>query len=106
MVRERIREAMHAMEQPDNRSEEEHIWEIIRGWMVMGRVVGVILMMIVAALFEEIMLLGISLTAWAFAIGIPLFILLSTVIIWGDKVIVSNEPDLGVGELRPIETRP
>ena len=79
------------MQVPDNRSDVEQIWEIVRSWLVISRVVALVLMVVLAEFTEEYFLMGISVSAWCIAIGIPVLITISIFIILGDRSQISSE---------------
>lgn len=85
MVRERLQAGIEAMKAPDERSEQELIWEVIRSWLVIGRVLVLLLMIFLAEFTEEYFFAGMSVSVWVIIIGIPSIIILSIIIIWGDK---------------------
>ena len=70
---------------PDDSSDAREIWLLIRSWMTIFRVVLIIAIIIVAEIFEEATLLNFSLAVWAIVVGFPLFLLVSMVIVQGDK---------------------
>ena len=76
---------------PDDSSDAREIWLLIRSWMTVFRVVLIIAIIIVAEIFEEATLLNFSLSVWAIVVGFPLFLLVSMVIVQGDKLFA---PDL------------
>ena len=76
---------------PDDSSDAREIWLLIRSWMTIFRVVLIIAIIIVAEIFEEATLLNFSLSVWAIVVGFPLFLLVSMVIVQGDK---RSAPDL------------
>jgi len=61
------------------------IWLLIRGWLGIIRVLVIIAIIIVAEIFEEAIVFNLSLSVWAIVVGFPLFLLISIVIIQGDK---------------------
>ena len=73
---------------------------IIRSWITIIRIFLVFAIIIVAEIFEEHSLLNISLSVWAIVVGFPLFLLLSMVIIQGDKRFA---PDLEDKRRKKIE---
>ncbi len=85
MVREQIQARIDAMQVPDERSDVEQIWEIVRSWLVISRVVALVLMIILSEFTEEYLLMGISVSAWCIVIGIPVIIAISVFIILGDR---------------------
>ena len=70
---------------PDDNDDAREIWLLVRSWLTIFRVLLVIATIIVAEIFEEISILNFSLSVWAIIVGFPLFLLLSMVIIQGDK---------------------
>lgn len=73
------------MEAPDGTSDDREIWETMRGWLVILRVVIVVATILIAELFEEYFILDLSISVWAVIVGVPAFILFSMLIIQGDK---------------------
>ena len=70
---------------PENTSDGREIWMTIRSWITILRIILVIAIIITAEIFEEHNLLNMSLSVWAIVVGFPLFLLLSMIIIQGDK---------------------
>lgn len=70
---------------PDDNDDAREIWLLVRSWLTIFRVLLVVSTIIVAEIFEEISILNFSLSVWAIVVGFPLFLLLSMVIIQGDK---------------------
>ena len=93
MARESLQEKIIAMQRPDGRSDVEQIWEIIRSWLVISRIIVLILMVLLAEFTEEYFLLGVSVSAWCILIGIPLFITISAFIMIGDRSQKKNDED-------------
>jgi len=69
----------------DQRSDEEMIWDVIRAWLVISRVVVFFAVIIISEFMEEFSLLGMTIAIWAMIIGIPLFLMISLLLIFGDK---------------------
>ena len=69
----------------DDNNDAREIWILIRSWLTIFRVLLVIGIIIVAEIFEEVNYLNFSLSVWAIVIGFPLFLLISMIIIQGDK---------------------
>ena len=93
MARESFQEKIIAMQRPDERSDVEQIWEIIRSWLVISRIIVLVLMVLLAEFTEEYFLLGVSVSAWCILIGIPLFITISAFIIIGDSSQKQNKEE-------------
>lgn len=85
---------------PDGTTDEREIWMMIRSWITLFRVILVIAIIIVAEIFEEHSLMNLSLSVWAIVVGFPLFLLLSMIIIQGDKRFA---PDLEEKRRQKIE---
>ena len=73
------------IDDPDDTNDAREIWMLIRSWLTIFRVLLVIAIIIVAEIFEEVALLNFSLSVWAIVVGFPLFLLISMIIIQGDK---------------------
>jgi magnesium-transporting ATPase (P-type) len=85
---------------PDGTTDEREIWMMIRSWITLIRVVLVIAIIVIAEIFEEHSLFNLSLSVWAIVLGFPLFLLLSMIIIQGDKRFA---PDLEENRRKKIE---
>ena len=75
-------DGMNASGESDDARE---IWLLIRSWLTLLRVLLVIAIIIVAEIFEEHNIMNLSLSVWSIVVGFPLFLLMSMVIIQGDK---------------------
>ena len=73
------------MNAPGESDDAREIWLLIRSWLTLLRVLLVIAIIIVAEIFEEHNMMNLSLAVWAIIVGFPLFLLMSMVIIQGDK---------------------
>ena len=73
---------------------------LIRSWLTIIRVLLVFAIIIVAEFSEEKNLMNLSLSVWAIVIGFPLFLLMSMIIIQGDKRFA---PDLEEKRRKHIE---
>lgn len=80
-----LKEKLQAMSQPVEHSAEEEIWEIVRSWLVISRIVSFVAMIALAELLDDVVFAGLSVSLWSLIIGIPIFVILSVVIIWGDR---------------------
>jgi len=87
---------------PDDTNDAREIWMLIRSWLTIIRVIMVIAIIIIAEIFEEVTLLNFSLSVWAIVVGFPLFLLVSMVIIQGDKRFA---PDLEEKRRKRVEDR-
>ena len=105
MVRDRFQRKIDEMQKPDERSDVEQIWEIVRGWLVISRVLVLILTVVLAEFTEEYILGGISLSAWCIIVGIPLLIIISVFILLGDRTKKNIEVNRNETLLHPILER-
>ena len=105
MVRDRFQRKIDEMQKPDERSDVEQIWEIVRGWLVISRVLVLILMVVLAEFTEEYILGGISVSAWCIIVGIPLLIIISVFILLGDRTKKNFELSRNEALLHPIVER-
>tara|TARA_B110000444_G_scaffold261318_1_gene312583 strand:- start:32055 stop:32354 length:300 start_codon:yes stop_codon:yes gene_type:complete len=74
-----------SIDAPEDSDDAREIWLLIRSWLTLLRVVLVIAIIITAEIFEEHNLMNLSVSVWAIVVGFPLFLLMSMVIIQGDK---------------------
>ena len=58
---------------------------LFRSWLTLFRVILVIAIIVIAEIFEEVTILNLSLSVWAVIVGFLTFLLISMVIIQGDK---------------------
>tara|TARA_B110001452_G_scaffold165360_1_gene138011 strand:- start:2088 stop:2384 length:297 start_codon:yes stop_codon:yes gene_type:complete len=86
---------------PDESTDAREIWLMIRSWLTLIRVVLVIAIIIIAEVFESQSIYNLSLSVWAIVVGFPTFLLISMVIIQGDKRFA---PDLEEKRRKKIET--
>ena len=105
MVRDRFQRKIDEMQKPDERSDVEQIWEIVRGWLVISRILVLILMVVLAEFTEEYILGGISVSAWCIIVGIPLLIIISVFILLGDRTKKNFELSRNETLLYPIVER-
>jgi len=97
-------ERITAMDKPDEVQETEQIWRTVRSFLGLMRVIIFILIIAIAELMEEFFIGELSLAIWSLIVGIPLFILLSVLIIMGNGYFL-NEKEKKTAVLRPILKR-
>ena len=78
-------ERLSALDKPDGTNDTEQIWMIIRTFLGIIRVLIFVSIIVIAEMLEEIFIGNLSLAVWSLIVGIPLFVLLSTLIILGNK---------------------
>ena len=86
---------------PDSQTDDEEIWSIMRTWFVLIRWIVFFATILTAELFGEYFLLNLSMSLWAVGLGIPSFIIISLLIIQGDKRLA---PELEAKRLATIES--
>jgi len=86
---------------PDSQTDDEEIWSIMRTWFVLIRWIIFFATIVTAELFNEYFVLDLSMSIWAIVIGIPSFIIISVLIIQGDKKLA---PELEAKRLASIES--
>ena len=72
---------LSALDKPDDANDTEQIWMIIRTFLGIIRVLIFVSIIVIAEMLEEIFIGSLSLAVWSLIIGIPLFVLLSSLII-------------------------
>ena len=73
-----------ALDQPDQRSEAEAIWFSVRPVMLLLRVLLVVAVILIGEIFDDLRIQGLSIGVWALIAGIPLFLLVSMLIVYLD----------------------
>jgi len=86
MAGKSIAERLAGLEKPDERSDSQEIWATIKTILVISRVLLFVVIIVISEIMEQYFFRELSLAIWSLIIGIPLFILLSIVIINGDKM--------------------
>ena len=88
------------------KSDEEEIWLTIRSVLTFARVVVLFGTIVVSELFEEYYFLDLTIAIWSLIIGIPLFFVISVLILWGNKSFIPVDPKEQMTTiLRPILER-
>ena len=104
MTRVSLVERLTALDKPDEKHDTEQIWITVRSLLGVLRVIIFVLIIAIAELMEEFFIGKLSLAIWSLIIGIPLFVLISVLIIMGNGYILEvNEEKTEV--LRPIVKR-
>ena len=97
-------ERLSALDKPDEGNDTEQIWFIIRTFLGILRVLIFVSIIIIAEMLEEIFIGNLSLAVWSLIVGIPMFVLVSSLIILGNKQFVKKESKK-TAILRPIVER-
>ena len=99
-------ERLSALDKPDEANDTEQIWMIIRTFLGIIRVLIFVSIIVIAEMLEEIFIGNLSLAVWSLIVGIPLFVLLSSLIILGNKKFLDNSAKpRKTAVLRPIVER-
>ena len=85
MAGKSIAERIAALEDPDDISDLQEIWATIKTILVIIRVLLFVAIIVISEIMEQYFFKELSLAIWSLVIGIPIFIILSVVIIYGDK---------------------
>ena len=87
-------------------SDQEEIWMSIRSILSLLRVLILISTIVVSEFFEDQYILELTVAIWSLIIGIPLFFLISLVILWGNKAFIPTSTKEQIETvLRPILKR-
>ena len=99
-------ERLSALDKPDEANDTEQIWMIIRTFLGIVRVLIFVSIIVIAEMLEEIFIGNLSLAVWSLIVGIPLFVLLSSLIILGNKRFIDKPSKSdNTTVLRPILKR-
>ena len=104
MTRVSLIERLSALDKPDEKHDTEQIWVTVRSLLGFLRVIIFILIIAIAELMEEFFIGKLSLAIWSLIIGIPLFILISVLIIMGNEYFLGKK-EKETAVLRPIVKR-
>lgn len=63
------------------------MWGSVRPLLVLGRILMVGMIIIIGELFDDVRLFGLTIGVWALILGIPLFLLISMIITYGDRFV-------------------
>ena len=86
MAGKSIADRLAGLENPDDISDSQEIWATIKTILIITRVLLFVAIIVISEIMEQYFLRGLSLAIWSLIIGIPLFIIISVVIINGDKM--------------------
>ena len=104
MARRSIADRLAELDRPDQRTDEEEIWGVVRAVLSVSRIVVFVGIIVISELLEEYFFNGLSLGIWSLIIGIPLFVAISVAIIMGDNWFGEDEEEK-TAVLRPIQQR-
>tara|TARA_B100001996_G_C18642209_1_gene586048 strand:+ start:1281 stop:1574 length:294 start_codon:yes stop_codon:yes gene_type:complete len=69
-------------------SDQEEIWMSIRAILSILRVLVLISTIVISEFFEEHYILDLTVAIWSLIVGIPMFFLISLLILWGNKAFI------------------
>lgn len=104
MARRSIADRLAELDRPDQRTDEEEIWGVVRAILSVSRIAVFVGIIVISEMLEEYFFNGLSLGIWSLIIGIPLFVAISAAIIMGDKWFDEDEEEK-TAVLRPIQQR-
>jgi len=87
MARPSLAERLSAMDQPDHATEAGAMWGSVRPLLVLGRILMVGMLIIVGEIFDDVRVAGLTIGVWALVLGIPLFLLISSLITYVDRLV-------------------
>jgi len=93
MGRASIAERISALDTPDERDDVEAIWHSVRPLLILARIVLVLLIILVGEMFDDTHIKGFTVGIWALIVGIPLFVLMSLGLLFGDRFNVDEEEE-------------
>ena len=70
-------------------SDQEEIWMSIRAILSILRVLVLISTIVISEFFEDHYILDLTVAIWSLIVGIPMFFLISLLILWGNKAFIS-----------------
>ena len=88
-----LAERLEALDRPDEVDDAGAIWTSLRPLLVLGRIVMVVLIIFIGEILDDVRFGGLSIGVWALIGGIPLFLLLSMIITYGDRLVGKEAGD-------------
>ncbi|MDA1167459.1 MAG: hypothetical protein O2866_01075 [archaeon] len=82
------------LDQPTHGDDLVDIWKGFRALLSIVRVVVIFAIIIVSELFNEIIISSLSLSIWSIIVGLPLFLVISIVILLGDSLYSVDDSDI------------
>jgi len=73
---------------PSDVSDQEEIWMSIRAILSILRVLVLISTIVISEFFEDHYILNLTVAIWSLIVGIPMFFLISLLILWGNKAFI------------------
>ena len=93
MGRASIAERISALDTPDERDDVEAIWHSVPPIFILARLTLVLLIILVGEIFDDTYVKGLTVGIWALIVGIPLFVLMSLGLLFGDRFNIDEEEE-------------
>ncbi len=91
MARPSLAERLSALDQPDFATDAGAMWNSIRPILVLGRMLMVGLIIVIGEVFDDVRMAGLTIGVWALVLGIPIFLFISAVITYIDRLVNGEE---------------
>ncbi|WP_338173847.1 hypothetical protein [Candidatus Poseidonia alphae] len=85
MGRASLAERISALDTPEEIEDVEAIWRSLRPILILARIVLILLIILVGEMFDDVYIKGFTVGIWAMIAGIPLFVLMSLGLLFGDR---------------------
>ena len=91
MARPSLAERLSALDQPDHATDASAMWSSVRPILVLGRMLMVGLIIVIGEIFDDVRMAGLTIGVWALVLGIPLFLFISAIITYVDRLVNGEE---------------
>jgi MFS-type transporter involved in bile tolerance (Atg22 family) len=91
MARPTLAERLSALDQPDHATDASAMWSSVRPILVIGRMLMVGLIIAIGEIFDDVRMAGLTIGVWALILGIPLFLFISAIITYVDRLVNGEE---------------
>jgi ABC-type Na+ efflux pump permease subunit len=95
MARPSLAERLSALDQPDHATDASAMWSSVRPILVIGRMLMVGLIIAIGEIFDDVRMAGLTIGVWALILGIPLFLFISAIITYVDRLVNGEEDTPG-----------
>ena len=91
MARPSLAQRLSALDQPDHATDASAMWSSVRPILVIGRMLMVGLIIAIGEIFDDVRMAGLTIGVWALILGIPLFLFISAIITYVDRLVNGEE---------------
>ena len=91
MARPSLAERLSALDQPDHATDASAMWSSVRPILVIGSMLMVGLIIAIGEIFDDVRMAGLTIGVWALILGIPLFLFISAIITYVDRLVNGEE---------------